>query len=191
MDAAMNREPEVGLAAVVALRQLVEVLEELQVSRARELGWSWRDIARRLGVSKQAVHYKHGLRLAPAAVVMAGRLRRLLRRATGDDGTGGYWHRFTPDGRQVIGYAFAEARELGHPCVADEHVLIGVLRHGRGRAVALLEAEGLHLAAARADLLKVGPTMRQALDPAGALGLSAWTLRGCVAVWNRRSVRMP
>ncbi len=62
MDAAMNREPEVGLAAVVALRQLVEVLEELQVSRARELGWSWRDIARRLGVSKQAVHYKHGLR---------------------------------------------------------------------------------------------------------------------------------
>jgi hypothetical protein len=52
----------VGLTAVVALRQLVEVLEERQVSRARQLGWSWRDIARRLGVSKQAVHYKHGMR---------------------------------------------------------------------------------------------------------------------------------
>lgn len=62
MDAAVGTEPEVGLTAVVALRQLVEVLEELQVSRARELGWSWRDIARRLGVTKQAVHYKHGLR---------------------------------------------------------------------------------------------------------------------------------
>jgi DNA-binding NarL/FixJ family response regulator len=62
MDAATGKEPEVGLTAVVALRQLVEVLEELQVDNARAMGWSWRDIARRLGVSKQAVHYKHGLR---------------------------------------------------------------------------------------------------------------------------------
>jgi transcriptional regulator len=29
----------------------------------RARGWSWRDIARRLGVTKQAVHYEHGLRL--------------------------------------------------------------------------------------------------------------------------------
>ena len=63
MDSATGSDPEVGLAAVVALRQLVEVLEELQVGNARGRGWSWRDIARRLGVSKQAVHYKHGLRL--------------------------------------------------------------------------------------------------------------------------------
>lgn len=63
MDAATSSDPDVGLTAVVALRQLVEVLEELQVGNAREQGWSWRDIARRLGVTKQAVHYKHGLRL--------------------------------------------------------------------------------------------------------------------------------
>lgn len=63
MAAATGHDPEVGLTAVVALRQLVEVLEELQVDNARAHGWSWRDIARRLGVSKQAVHYKHGLRL--------------------------------------------------------------------------------------------------------------------------------
>ena len=62
MDAAASKEPEVGLTAVVALRQLVEVLEELQVGNARELGWSWRDIARRLGLTKQGVHYKHALR---------------------------------------------------------------------------------------------------------------------------------
>ena len=48
---------------MVALRGLVEVLEELQVNNARAQGWSWRDIARRLGVTKQAVHYKHSLRL--------------------------------------------------------------------------------------------------------------------------------
>ena len=69
MDAATNGDPEVGLTAVVALRQLVEVLEELQVDSARAQGWSWRDIARRLGVSKQAVHYKHGLRVRGRAQV--------------------------------------------------------------------------------------------------------------------------
>lgn len=63
MDAAAGDDPEAGLTAIVALRQLVEVLEELQVDRARQEDWSWRDIARRLGVSKQAVHYKHGLRM--------------------------------------------------------------------------------------------------------------------------------
>ena len=63
MEAATGRDPEVGLTAVVALRQLVELLEELQVDNARAHGWSWRDIARRLLVSKQAVHFKHGLRV--------------------------------------------------------------------------------------------------------------------------------
>ena len=63
VEAATGNDPEVGLTAVVALRQLVEVLEQLQVDNARAHGWSWRDIARRLGVTKQAVHYKHGLRL--------------------------------------------------------------------------------------------------------------------------------
>jgi len=58
----MSDDPQAGLTAVVALRQLLEVLEELQVSNARGLGWSWREIADRLGVTKQAVHYKHGLR---------------------------------------------------------------------------------------------------------------------------------
>ena len=61
-EAAADPDPEVGLAAVVALRGLVEVMEALQVDNARARGWSWRDIARRLGVTKQAVHYKHSLR---------------------------------------------------------------------------------------------------------------------------------
>lgn len=62
MDAAAGDDPQAGLGAVVALRHLVEVLEELQVDNARARGWSWRDIALRLGVTKQGVHYKHGLR---------------------------------------------------------------------------------------------------------------------------------
>ncbi len=59
-DATASRDPEVGLPAVAALRELLESLESLQVENARERGWSWQQIAAALGVSKQAVHKKHG-----------------------------------------------------------------------------------------------------------------------------------
>lgn len=56
---ASSRDPAVGLRAVRALRDLTERLESLQVSNARDLGWSWQEIAAALGVSRQAVHKKH------------------------------------------------------------------------------------------------------------------------------------
>ena len=59
-DATASKDPEVGLAAVAALRALLESLEALQVDNARERGWSWQRIAAALGVTKQAVHKKHG-----------------------------------------------------------------------------------------------------------------------------------
>ena len=55
-----SKDPEVGLRGVASLRVLLEAVEELQVRRARELGWSWQQIAELLGVSKQAVHQKYG-----------------------------------------------------------------------------------------------------------------------------------
>jgi hypothetical protein len=63
--ATSSRDPEVGLRAVAALGGLLEVLEALQVDNARANGWSWQDIASRLGVTKQAVHQKHGPRSRP------------------------------------------------------------------------------------------------------------------------------
>jgi ribosome-binding protein aMBF1 (putative translation factor) len=56
---ASSRDPRVGLRAVSALRGLLEQLEALQVHNARDLGWSWQEIATELKVSKQAVHKKH------------------------------------------------------------------------------------------------------------------------------------
>jgi hypothetical protein len=61
-DAMHSRDPSVGLAAVSALRQLVEELEELHVDNARSLGWSWQAIAEALGVTRQSVHKKHHVR---------------------------------------------------------------------------------------------------------------------------------
>jgi hypothetical protein len=57
--AAAADDPDVGLHAIRALRDLADRLEVLQVSRARARGWSWQQIADALGVSKQAVHKKH------------------------------------------------------------------------------------------------------------------------------------
>jgi len=61
---AASNDPDVGLRAVAALRILTEQLEILQVDNARAQGWSWQDIAVRLGVTKQTVHRKHGRRAA-------------------------------------------------------------------------------------------------------------------------------
>lgn len=62
-EGAASNDPDVGLRAVAALRALTEQLEVLQVDGARALGWSWQEIATRLGVTKQTVHRKHGRRI--------------------------------------------------------------------------------------------------------------------------------
>lgn len=57
-----SKDPAVGLRAVAALRSVLEQIERLQVDHARSEGWSWADIARQLGVSRQSVHEKHAPR---------------------------------------------------------------------------------------------------------------------------------
>ncbi|MEU1301327.1 HTH domain-containing protein [Streptomyces shenzhenensis] len=59
-ERAGDRDPRIGLRAVVALRRLLEQLEAVQVRNARNQGWSWQEIATELGVSRQAVHKKYG-----------------------------------------------------------------------------------------------------------------------------------
>lgn len=57
-----SRDPAAGLAAVAALRVLVEELEALHVDNARACGWSWQAIAQALGVTRQSAHKKHQVR---------------------------------------------------------------------------------------------------------------------------------
>jgi hypothetical protein len=58
--ATRHQDPAIGLAAVAALRSMVDVLEALQVDNARAQSWTWPAIADRLTVTKQAVHKKYG-----------------------------------------------------------------------------------------------------------------------------------
>ncbi|MDN4595555.1 helix-turn-helix domain-containing protein [Leifsonia sp. F6_8S_P_1A] len=62
-----------GLAAVVALRELADRLEDAEVERALRDGWSWTQIADALGVTRQAVHKKHLRRVAAAGIELRRR----------------------------------------------------------------------------------------------------------------------
>jgi hypothetical protein len=53
-------DPLTALAATAELRKETERLEAVLVRRARNTGVTWTEIAAVLGVSKQAVHKKHG-----------------------------------------------------------------------------------------------------------------------------------
>jgi IS30 family transposase len=57
-----SEDPSEGLRAVAALRRLLERVERIHVEGARDRGLTWQQIADELGVSKQAVHQKHGRR---------------------------------------------------------------------------------------------------------------------------------
>lgn len=57
-----DKDPALGLQAVVALRRLLEEVERLQVDNARDQGWTWQSIATALRVSRQSVHEKHATR---------------------------------------------------------------------------------------------------------------------------------
>jgi hypothetical protein len=59
-EQAGSKDPAIGLRAIAALRELADRLEVLQVANARNEGWSWQEIADCVGVSRQAVHKKHG-----------------------------------------------------------------------------------------------------------------------------------
>ena len=52
---------------------------------------------------------------------------------------------FTPDARQVLSLAYAEARQLGDPHIGTEHILLALLRLGKGPAYRLLRAYGAEL----------------------------------------------
>ena len=56
------------LAAVVALRELADRLEDAAVERALGEGWQWGQVAEALGVTRQAVHKKHLRRVAGSGI---------------------------------------------------------------------------------------------------------------------------
>ena len=127
-------DPETALRALSALRQELDGIERELVQRAIAAGASWSQIARSLGVSKQAAHRKHRqLAEQPSAPTGAAEPRILV----------------TGEARRSIKYAREEARRLRVPAVGTEHILLGLLRCRHSHAVRALNALGVTHAAAK------------------------------------------
>jgi hypothetical protein len=144
--ATLTQDPETGLRALTALRARLDELEMLQVSSAVESGLPWSDIARALGISRQAAHKRHSRRAGNVGLPTGS--RRML---------------VTVEARNAVKFAREEARALGAEVTGTEHVLLGILRCERSHATWALRALGARLEDARAA---VEPTMAPCANPA-------------------------
>jgi ATP-dependent Clp protease ATP-binding subunit ClpA len=138
-DTVRIADPETALRALTALRQELDATESEIVRRALHAGASWSQVARALGVSKQAAHRKY---------------RHLFDQTWGPDEPRVM---VSPEVRQSIQFAREEAKRLAQPAVGTEHVLLGVLRCEGSHAVSALNAEGVTLEAARGCLQTTMP----------------------------------
>ena len=143
-DTVQIADPETALRALTALRQELDATEPEIVRRALQDGASWSQIARALGVTKQAAHRKY---------------RHLFEQAWGE-GPDGPRLVVAPEARRSIQFAREEARRLGQPAVGTEHILLGILRCQGSHAVEALSAEGITLEAARGCLQTTMPGLR-------------------------------
>jgi ATP-dependent Clp protease ATP-binding subunit ClpA len=136
-EAAEAANPEVALETLTRIREELQEFERQQVARALTGGRSYGDVARAMGITRQAAHR----RFRDLAKPRRSEPRQL---------------RPTPEVRLVFQYARSEAQALGASVLAPLHVLLGILRNGDRRAAAALSASGLDLESARAAARAAG-----------------------------------
>jgi hypothetical protein len=152
-----------GLRSVVALRGELERLEQMHVSAALGAGASWSEVAKELGVSKQAAHRRHAGRTGDSRADPGVRGPQQTRRVL-----------VTGEARRAVQLARQEASALGHSLVGTEHLLLGVLRCEDSVAGRALKALGVEVEAARAC---AEPTLVEA-DPGAPAAASGRSRRG-------------
>jgi ATP-dependent Clp protease ATP-binding subunit ClpA len=83
------------------------------------------------------------------------------------------FERFTAAARSVVIMAKQEARELNHPCVGTEHLLLAMLDESSGGTAGLLRDAGITRERVLADINRFVPPAPQALDDGDAEALQA------------------
>jgi hypothetical protein len=132
-DTARIADPETALRALTALRRELDDTEPELVQRALQAGASWSQIARALGITKQAAHRKH---------------RHVFEQAFSAPSTDGKIL-VSAQARDAIAFAREEAGRLGQPAVGTEHILLGVLRCEQSHAARALAVLGVTVDVAR------------------------------------------
>jgi len=166
-------DPETALRALTALRRELDATEPELVRRALQGRASWSQIARALGISKQAAHRKYRHLFEPPGSETGADQRIAV----------------SESARQCIQFAREEAKRLGQPAVATEHILLGILRCEGSEAREALDAEGVTLQAARGCLQTTMPGIpRSELErPAEEYAVSAHARR--IVEGSRREAR--
>jgi ATP-dependent Clp protease ATP-binding subunit ClpA len=126
-EAAAANSPRDALRAVSELRRELDAFERRQVALALSEGATFAQIARDVGVSRQAVHRRFR-ELAESEAVPA----------------------INADVRRILREARDEAAALGARSLASEHVLLAALRAGDLPSAALLRTSGASFDRARA-----------------------------------------
>ena len=129
-------QPAAALRAMNALRDELDAFERLQVARALDAGGSFGDVARAIGISRQAAHRRYrdlvGVELPDEE---AGRQQRRLV--------------VTSEARAAVTLAREEATAMGAAAVGSEHLLLGIMRCRAPVTSDVLETKGVTLADAR------------------------------------------
>ena len=135
-ESARADDPDAALRILTELRRELDAFVGVQVRRSLAAGRSFGEVARALGISRQAAHRRYR-GLAPAR---AGSPRRLVA---------------TEQTRQVVIRTRAEALAAGASAVGSREVLLGILRTDCDAAQAL-RSEGVTLEKARACAVDPG-----------------------------------
>ena len=130
---------------MASLRELLDAVEQLQVRRARDLGWSWRQIAALLDAPKRSVRQKY--RTSDLRQVAEEVWTRLLHQRLGA--------RRTRPAERYLAAGAEEARRLGHAYVGTEHVLLALTRDDESDAARVLRELGVAPRHVSAVLAKV------------------------------------
>jgi hypothetical protein len=145
-------QPAAALRAMTVLREELDAFERLQVARALDAGQSFGDVARALGISRQAAHRRY---------------RDLAGMSLPDDVRGDKRLIVTSEARAAATLAREEAMTMGSATVGSEHLLLGIIR---SRSLAgVLDPAGVTLAEARRcaqpTLVGGAPSGHRALSP--------------------------
>jgi hypothetical protein len=141
-------QPTAALRAMTALREELDAFERLQVARALDAGHSFGDVARAIGISRQAAHRRYR-DLAGVELPDEGEEpRRLI---------------VTSEARAAVTLAREEASAMGAAAVGSEHLLLGIMRSRAPITAAVLETNAITLADARRC---AQPTLVEGAPPA-------------------------